>query len=496
VKDRVALLWAGVALVAHLAVANPYGLFRDELYFIVCGSHPAFGYADQPPLVPLIAAGAYALGHQLWIVRAIPALAAAGAVLVAVALARFCGGKDGAAHLTGATVATAPILLALGGTLNTTSLDALVWTSLSLLFARAALLNERRSLLWAGVLAGVSLEVKYNVVVWAVALLLGCALTSWRTVLARRELALGALIAVVLGAPSIVWQALHGFPFAQLVHNAGAKDVAVAPALFLIGQVLAMNPLAAPVWLAGIVTPFVRADLRSMRALAIAFVVALALTIAGHGKDYYVAAAYPSVFAIGAVALERTVIAWLRAVYVVAIVALAAVLAPTVLPYLAPDAVRGYFIALHAPVPQEEKSSLGALPQYFADQFGWPELAAVVAKVYAGLPPADRAKAYVFAGDYGQAAAVDVYDAGLGLPPTLSGHNQYGFWGPRGYDGSVLIDIGATVKDDARQCRSATLAATFSAHYIMPYENHLQIVICRGLRIPVPQAWQRARFMI
>jgi hypothetical protein len=158
--------------------------------------------------------------------------------------------------------------------------------------------------------------------------------------------------------------------------------------------------------------------------------------------------------------------------------------------------VRGYFIALHVPVPQEEKSNLGALPQYFADQFGWPELAATVAKVYQDLPPADRAKAYVLGGDYGQAAAVDVYDAGLGLPPALSGHNQYGFWGPRGYDGSVLIDIGATVKDDARQCRSATLAATFTAHHVMPYENHLEIVICRGLRIPVSQAWERLRFMI
>ena len=210
-----------------------------------------------------------------------------------------------------------------------------------------------------------------------------------------------------------------------------------------------------------------------------------ALTIAGHGKDYYIAAAYPSAFAVGAVALERMVLGWVRAAYVVAIVAIAAVLTPTVLPYLDPDAVRGYFVALHAPVPQEERANLGTLPQYFADQFGWPELAAAVAKVYADLPPADRAKAYVLGGDYGQAAAVDVYDAGLGLPPALSGQNQYGFWGPRGYDGSVLIHIGGTLKGDSRECRSATLAATFSARYIMPYENALGIVICRGLRMPV-----------
>jgi hypothetical protein len=496
VKDRIALLWAGVALVVHLAVANRYGLFRDELYFIVCGRHPAFGYADQPPFVPLVAAIVYALGHQLWVVRAVPALAAAGAVLVTVALARFCGGKAGAAHLAGASVATAPFLLALGGTLNTTAFDPLLWTALALLFARAALAGDRRALVWAGVLAGISLEIKYYVVVWVAALMLGCALTAWRELLGRRELALGALIAAVVAAPSIIWQAVHGWPFAQLVHNAGQKDIAVGPVPFLLGQLLAMNPIAAPVWLAGAVAPFARADLRAVRALGIAFIVALTVTIAGHGKDYYVAAAYPTAFAVGAVALERALAARFRTGYVVAIAATAAVLAPTVLPYLHPAAVRGYFAALHAPLPQEEKSGLGALPQYFADQFGWPELAAVVAKVYAGLPPAERARAYVLGRNYGEAAAVDVYDAGLGLPPALSGHNQYGFWGPRGYDGAVLIDIGATVKDDLRSCRSATLAATFSAPYVMPYEDHLGIVVCRGLRIPVGRAWQRVRFMI
>jgi hypothetical protein len=496
VKDRIALLWAGVALAIHLAVANRYGLFRDELYFIVCGQHPAFGYADQPPLVPLIAAGAYALGHQLWVVRAVPALAAAGAVLVTVALARLLGGKDGAAHLAGAAVATAPFLMALGGTLNTTAFDSLAWTGLALLFARAALLGDRRALIWAGVLAGVALEAKYYLVVWVLALTAGCACTSWRTLLGRKEFALGALVATLLAAPSVVWQAAHGWPFAQLVHNAARKDLAVAPAAFLIGQVFALNPLAAPIWLAGIVAPFVRGDLRQARALGVAFAVALAATIAGHGKDYYVAAAYPSALAAGAVALERSLAAWLRAAYVAAIVALAALLAPTVLPYLDPGAVRGYFVALHLRPPQEEKAQLGSLPQYFADQFGWPQLAAEVARVYDGLPPAERAKAYVIGGNYGEAAAVDVYDAGRGLPPALSLHNQYGYWGPRGYDGSVLIDIGGTVKDDLRVCRSATLAATFTAPYVMPFEDHLGIVICRGLRVPIAPFWQRQRFMI
>jgi len=83
-RDRVAVAIAVPTLLVHLAFANRYDVFRDELYFIVCGRHPAFGYADQPPLVPLLAAALYALGHQTWLLRLPAVLAAAALVLLAV----------------------------------------------------------------------------------------------------------------------------------------------------------------------------------------------------------------------------------------------------------------------------------------------------------------------------------------------------------------------------------------------------------------------------
>ncbi len=492
-KDRIALGWGAVALLIHLAVANRYGFFRDELYFIVCGQHPSFGYVDQPPLVPLLAAGSYALGHHLVLVRLIPALLSAAVVIAAIAFARLFGARDGAAHLTGVTVATAPMFLGLNALFDTTVFEPLAWTLVALCVARAALRDDKRALVWAGVTAGIALEAKYGIVVWLVALAIGCAFTPLRALFARRGLYVGAALCVAIAAPSLIWQALHGFPFAELVHAAGRKNAHVSPLEFLVGQVVVMNPLAAPVWISGIVAPFVRKDLRDARAFAIAFVITIAATIAGGGKDYYTAAAYPIAFALGAVTIERILAVGFRTAYAVAIAVLAAVASPQALPVLPPSELHGYLATLHMARPSAEREALGQLPQVFADEFGWRELAATVADVYDALPAADRKKAYVITGNYGDAAAIDVFDAGRGLPPTLSGHNQYYLWGPHGYDGSVLIDVGATVADDRKICKSATLAATFSAAYVMPYENHMGIVICRGLKVPVARIWPKQK---
>src|SRR5260370_30155170 len=48
------LIIAGISFLAHVLVGNNYGYFRDELYVLAMGQHPAFGYVDVPPLVPSI----------------------------------------------------------------------------------------------------------------------------------------------------------------------------------------------------------------------------------------------------------------------------------------------------------------------------------------------------------------------------------------------------------------------------------------------------------
>jgi 4-amino-4-deoxy-L-arabinose transferase-like glycosyltransferase len=493
-----AALTVGVAVLAlHLALANRYDVFRDELYFIVCGRHPAFGYVDQPPLVPLLAAGTYALGAQTWLLRLPAVLAAGGLVWLTVAFTRLLGGRGGAAWIAAIAAGCAPMFMGLTGTLNTTTFEPLAWTAVAYALALTALRDDRRALLWGGAVAGVALEAKYALATWLVALALGVALTAERRLFARKELWLGLGIMTLLAAPSIVWQALHGWPFAELVAAARAKDADTAPLAFVLNQIVLMNPLLAPVWLAGIVAPFAWSKLVATRFLAIAFVAQLGLTIATHGKDYYLAAAYPTVFALGAIAWERIVgSAAARAAYLGLAAAISALIAPIALPILPPPTLAVYMRVLHlAPQAQEKAAAQAVLPQMFSDELGWRDFVREVAAAYDAIPPAQRGSTAILAGNYGEAGAIDVYGAAYGLPPALAGHNQYYLWGLRGQRPSSILRVSWESPASLRRfCSDVRVLGLASSPYAMPYENAVTFTYCAGLRPSLATLWPHVKF--
>jgi 4-amino-4-deoxy-L-arabinose transferase-like glycosyltransferase len=489
--DRIALGLAAAVFVLRLPLANRYDVFRDELYFIVCGRQPAFGYVDQPPLVPLLSAAFYAPGHQTWLLRVPALLAAAALVWVTVRFARLLGGGDGAAWTAGIMAAVAPMFLGMFATFNTTVFEPLAWTAVAYGLARAALLGDRRALVWAGVVTGLALEAKYAIPSWLIALGAGLLLTPERRLLARRELWFGVALAVALALPSVVWQAVHGWPFAELVRAAGDKNTIVPPLAFVANQILVMNPLFAPLWIAGLAAPFAWRDLAPARFVAIAFAAVAVLVVASHGKDYYLAAAYPPLFALGAVAFERVVrSAAVRAAYLALAVAFSAVAAPLALPLLPPPALIAYMQRLHFAPAQSERSFAGtALPQEFADQLGWHDFVREVGEAWSAVPPDARARTSVLVDNYGEAAAIDVYGAPYGLPPALSGHNQYYLWAQRGQPAANLLRVQRNPERLQRYCAAVRILGTTSSPYAMAYENGKTIAYCRGLHPPLTQIW-------
>jgi hypothetical protein len=273
------------------------------------------------------------------------------------------------------------------------------------------------------------------------------------------------------------------------------KMVTTGPTEFLLNQVLGMNPLALPVILAGLLGPFVSQDMRYSRVPLLIFLAVLGiLLVSGTAKTYYLASAYPFLFAPGGCALERLSSRneWTESLRVAVPALLLAglfLVSPLALPLLPVEAYVRYTTALGVAPRAEERNRLGVLPQHFAVQVGWAELAANVAKVYHSLPPEDRAKARVYATNYGEAGAIDVLGRRLGLPPAISGHNTYWIWGPGDCTGELLIVIGGRYEDHKDDFESVEQAGLSDHPYAMPYERRLRIFVCRKLKAPLDAAW-------
>jgi 4-amino-4-deoxy-L-arabinose transferase-like glycosyltransferase len=491
---------AGLTFLFHL-VANPhYGFFRDELYFIVCGRHPAFGYVDQPPLVPLIAAGSQIFGLSLVALRATAAFFAAAGVFVSCRLVREWGGGRFAQILAAIVVALTPVLCAFGEKVGPDMVGLWLWPLAALYVSRIA--NGADSRLWlaAGAALGISGEAKYSVLFFGIAMLVGIALSPSRRILLTPWFAAGMALAGAIVLPNFIWQASHQFPMWELLRNAQitGKNVVLSPGAYAGEQLVITNPLLAPVWIVGLVRAFV--DTR-LRWVGWTYVLLIAMMIALHGKHYYPADVYPLLIASGALTVE----AWtqrarfLRPAVVAIAVLFSLWLIPLVEPILPEAQVAAYQQTLARRLhlsAASENNRQPAIGQDFADMHGWPQLAALVARVYDALPPAQRVQAAIVASNYGEASAIDVFGAAYHLPPALSGHNNFWIWGTHGYTGNVVIDVNGDCGASAHVFRSSTRAATFTAPWIMPYEDGIPIMRCEGIRVPLQRLWPRLKKFI
>jgi hypothetical protein len=480
----------------HL-IANPhYGFFRDELYFIVCGFRPDWGYVDQPPLVPLLTAGSQLFGTSLFLLRAVPALFAAGCVYLTCLLVIELGGGTFAQVAAALLAALTPVLNAFGTKMSTDVPGLVFWPLIALLVARIANGAGARLWIWVGVAFGLCAEAKYTVFFYLAGIIAGLALTAQRRILITPWFLAGIAAGAAIALPSFLWQAAHGWPFLEMIaHQQNTEVVRHSPAGYVVQEILITNPLLAAVWVFGLVYAFARSELRW---IGWTYVVLIAFMIAGDGRNYYPADVYPLLIAAGALGIERTAaLNRFRTAIVAAIAVISMLTIPFVFPVMAEAqlaaaiATGQRMVSLHLQTARHDDAPI---TQIFADMHGWPELTATVARVYDALPPAQRAHAAIFASNFGEAGAIDVYGKAYGLPPAISGHNNYWIWGPRGYDGSVLIEVNGICGPEFARQRIAV--AHFYDRWAMPTENGLPISLCYGLKEPVPHYWATVKTFI
>ena len=489
-----AMALAGITLLVHLVVNSRYGVFSDELYFMVCGQHPAMGYVDQPPLVPWIAGISHALfGTALLPLRLIPALAMTATVGLTAEFARALGGGRFAQWLSGLTVLLGGDFLVDGLLLLTDMMQPLTWLGCGWCLLRLAQTGNQRWWLAFGAVAGISLLSKYLILFFLLGLAVGVILTPLRRSLLQRWIYLGAAIALVIAAPSMVWQAMHGWPFLELSTTAvNGKNLALTPLEFFGQQVLFVGPAAAPVWLAGLWRFSTRPKPAELRAFPIAYGVMAALFLALHGKAYYIVPIYPVLLAGGAVAIEQR-LSWkpLRGAVLATVTVIGVLLAPLALPILPPEKYASYAASLGIPTgaASSEHGQQGPLPPQLAGMFGWPEMAASVSAVYNALPSGERAHAVFYGRDYGEAAALDIFGPALQGPPVVAGNNNYYLWGPGQFDGSVVIVLDGDVRPLMNNYGSIQVVGRIDNPFAQSWEAHMPIYVLRKPHLSLRTLW-------
>lgn len=471
---------AGAVAVVLTSVSPRYGYFGDELYFVAAGHHLAWGYADQPPLLPLIALAMDTLAHGSVAVLRIPAtLATAATVVFAALLAREFGGGRRAQLVAAGAVAVSPGLLATGHLLATSTLDPMLWAALTWLLVRWLRTRADRLLLVAGLVTALALQVKFLVVgFWAVAVV-ALLLVGPRVLLRRPALWVGGAIAVLATVPTLVWQARNGWPqleMGRIVAEEGVYSggmLGFLPVGMLLGGLLVGTVLA------------VHGVGRLLRDPAYRFlgITALGVTLifmVSGGRPYYIAGMFPLLWAASAAGIERRrPAAWWRwvptwPVYVLTVVTLVGINLLPIRP-----------VSAFADQPLE-------IGKFQLDEVGWPEMIADVTAAYRALPPDVARNAVVVTSDYWTVSALQMYAPEL---PSYSPSRGAAWFGTPPEDSSVVLHVGDAAELAPAFARVTQVGVLDNGERVNNLTQGKPIFLLEGRTEPWSQLWPRVRHL-
>ncbi len=509
-SDTAILLYmALLKVIIHIPFITEYGYFRDELYYIACSKHLAWGYVDQPPLsIAVLAVVRVVLGETLLAIRILPVLAGAATVFLCGFMVKQIGGGRYAQILGSLAALSAPVYLANAGTFySMNAFDILFWAIAGSIVIAIVRTNAERLWVLFGVVAGLGVMNKYSMGFFLIGLGVGMLLTPLRRHFLRRWFWIGAAIGGIILVPHVRWEFLNSFPTVEFIRNVtNLKNTPTSPWGLLLGQITDVGAANAIVWISGLLLVFIHGSGKPYRLFGYLFLAVFVVLALQNAKAYYLSPVYPPIFALGAYAIEqvgrRRAMGWVRGTAVFLVVGLALPVIPFAIPVLPVDSFIRYQTALGVPVPRDERGPVSVLPQRYADMFGWKGMVDSVAKVYGTLSKADQARCMIYVRNYGEAGAINFFGPALGLPLAACTHNSYWYWKPASWSGDVAIifgssnDSAAAFSDLSRFFDHVELAGVTHNDYAMPYENGRLIFICRGARITLDELWARDRHFI
>jgi hypothetical protein len=432
---------AGVLALAH-AIAGAFGdYWIDEVYMLAAGKfHPSWGYVDQPPLTPMIAAAMDFLApDSMFVLRLPAALASGGAVVLIALLARELGADRRAQTIAAVAGATGLWSNLIGHWVAPYTFEPLLWTALLLPLVRwlrqhAQGVADDRLLLVFGVLLGTNLQLKFQVVILCAALLVSALAVGPRALLTRPMLWAGAGIALVIGSPTLIWQALNGWPQLAMasvvaqespILSGGRGGTAVQ--LVLFAGVLGTALVLAGLWLL-----LSRSWLRPYRMFAVAMILLWVFFVATAGRPYYLIGMYGLPIAAAVVGLQRRREAkpprWGWAAWPVCALALV---------------TAGMLIFASESINRE---SSAAFTQIDSDRVS-DTIARDVSRAYLSLPAEQRTRTAVIGENYISAAMLEVGGEHHPLPEVFSPHRGYGYFGAPSDEIDTIVYYGRDAEE-------------------------------------------------
>jgi hypothetical protein len=492
------LLLAGLALIKiliHLPVLTRYGYSFDELYFIACGNHPSVGYVDHAPLVPWLARLSTSLfGGSLFALRFSATVSTALTVFLTGLLARRLGGGRFAQIAAAVGVMIAPVFLRTGNMLCLPAFEPLFWVLASYLVVRIIQDDNPRLWLWVGVVAGFGLLNKHSMLFFGFGLLVGMILSPLRKHFKSPWFYAGGGIALLMILPNLIWQIAHDWPTLHFVLNLNEGVMSgISPLQFLAGQLLYLHPFNVILWVPGLLFLLLSRAGRSYRALGWIWLSVFVLLILVKSKIYYLAPAYPILFAAGGIAVERWAAArrakWLKPATIVFLLAGGAALIPIAIPYMDIDSTETFIDA----ITFNKFENIYELTGDLRSMFGWQTRVRTVAGVYHRLPPAEREHAVIWASNYGDAGAIDLLRDEYQLPRAACLDLSYWLWGVPEEKGDVVILTGFSKEDVQHIFKEVEVAAEVELEHVNPWQTPFRVLIGRSPVKPLPEIWKLNR---
>jgi Dolichyl-phosphate-mannose-protein mannosyltransferase len=480
-RTTAVLLFGGAAvgiIALHLATNGTLGFHTDELYYLTCGWHPALGYVDFPPLVPLLARlETGLLGVSPWTLRVLPSLLGGFLVALSGAYVRRLGGSLGLQGIALLSAIAAPYLLGTNWVFQTVTFDQVTWMVSMYWFLCLVIDRRPRYWIYLGITLGIGLEVKYTIVGLIAGIGIAVLLTpSLRSELQTRYPWIAAAIALFIWAPNLAWQVVEGFP--TLVYLANHRESGGGPVAYLI-QFAVYFFFLLPLWLAGMISLFRSPQLRPI-GIACAVPLVLFLFV---GKSYYAAGTIPIALAQGLMAISRIKRPKLRSGLQVAVVV------ASVLEFLV-------FFFLVVPVTPPDRihaARLDSVNEVFADSVGWDDIAKQVTTLYEDLPASERASTVIISAYYGVPGALQVYGDPSGAPKAFSPQLSDWYWLPSDLTATYALMVDYKPSDVAWMCTSPTLITHLTVPYhVAGLEQGAPVTFCQ-LKAPLPQLWGRLR---